>query len=179
MAYPRKSPAARRRSPKHDPPDPGAGQAVVQSFPFHGRIYELRKNSCGRKNCATCGGSRPAHGPYWYMCISRKGKWRRIYIGKDLDTTKFITADGKIKLPVKQSLRAEETPPVLVADDHPGQTRLFDEEDAHAAVMWTCCFCHAQILEGTAAHHMLVTSARCPACRKPVDVSLLSPCLSP
>ena len=77
-------------------PDPGKGKAVVESFKFKGRVYELRLNSCGKQNCHTCLGNIPKHGPYWYLCVPWGGKWRRIYIGKDLDTTKYIEPDGKV-----------------------------------------------------------------------------------
>lgn len=84
-------------TPKYRPgPDPGKGKAVVESFKFKDRIYELRLNACGKTNCATCSGNLPRHGPYWYLCVPWSGKWRRIYIGKDLDTTKFICPDGSV-----------------------------------------------------------------------------------
>lgn len=84
-------------SPKYKPgPDPGAGKAVVESFKFKKRVYELRLNACGKKNCRTCQGNIPRHGPYWYMCVPWGGKWRRIYIGKDLNTTKYIHQNGEI-----------------------------------------------------------------------------------
>lgn len=84
-------------SPKYSAgPDPGKGKAVVESFKFKGRIYELRRNACGKRNCNTCSGTIPRHGPYWYLCTPWGGKWRRIYIGKDLDTTKFIDKDGNV-----------------------------------------------------------------------------------
>lgn len=79
-------------------PDPGKGKAVVESFKFKNRVYELRLNACGKKNCSTCQGNIPRHGPYWYLCIPWGGKWRRIYIGKELDTTKFIGPNGKIDM---------------------------------------------------------------------------------
>src|SRR4029453_18586753 len=28
--------------------------------------YRQMRKSCGKRSCATCGGTRPAHGPYWY-----------------------------------------------------------------------------------------------------------------
>lgn len=84
-------------TPKYSPgPDPGTGKAVQESFKFKGRIYELRRNSCGKRNCRTCRGRDARHGPYWYLCVPYGGKWRRIYIGKDLDTTKYIGQDGKV-----------------------------------------------------------------------------------
>lgn len=87
-------------------PDPGTGKAVVESFKFQDRVYELRLNSCGKQNCRTCSGREPRHGPYWYLCVPWGGKWRRIYLGKDLDTTKYIGPDGKV-LPSKMNRSAQ------------------------------------------------------------------------
>jgi hypothetical protein len=66
------------------------------------RSYELRYTICHRRNCTTCYGRQedycgpPGHGPYWYLCVVHARRWTRIYIGKTLDTTKFILADGAI-----------------------------------------------------------------------------------
>ena len=158
------------------PPDPGTGQAVVESFSFHDRIYELRRNSCGKSNCTVCEGTRPAHGPYWYMCVSLKGRWRRVYLGKDLDTSKFVDADGNLHLPPRRALLRPFQPPADIQDDQPGQTRLFSDGDVRRQLLWTCQGCKHQVLEGNADHLMLLRSARCPACRSAADVSLLPPC---
>lgn len=158
------------------PPDPGTGQAVVESFRFHERIYELRRNSCGKSNCTVCDGSRPAHGPYWYMCVSLKGRWRRVYLGKQLDTTKFVDKDGNLKLPAPRRLSPGIQPPADVEHDQPGQTILFTGEETTRQLLRTCNACDHQILENSPDHLMLLRSGRCPACRTPINTSFISPC---
>jgi len=66
------------------------------------RTYELRYNRCHKKTCTVCYGRQfdyagpPGHGPYWYLCFTHGSKWVRLYIGKILDTKKFIADDGGI-----------------------------------------------------------------------------------
>lgn len=66
------------------------------------RRYEQRFQQCHKINCSVCNGTispndQPqGHGPYWYLCFTLKGEWKRIYIGKNLDTQKFINADGSL-----------------------------------------------------------------------------------
>jgi len=72
---------------------------LVTSFKVKNRTYERRLVDCGKSNCQRCGGDdtrKPSHGPYWYLCIARKSKWYRVYLGKELDTGRFIKADGRI-----------------------------------------------------------------------------------
>lgn len=74
-------------------------RSVFAAFKIGIRSYESKLNDCGKINCQRCGGDGPrhaSHGPYWYLCFPRKNKWYRIYLGKELDTTKFITADGNL-----------------------------------------------------------------------------------
>lgn len=65
------------------------------------RIYELRLNRCGKPKCRVCyppggaGDGMPGHGPYWYMQVTQGALFRRFYIGKDLDTSKYVNADGQ------------------------------------------------------------------------------------
>jgi hypothetical protein len=78
------------------------------------RTYEQRRNRCGRRNCRTCygppgdQGRRPGHGPYWYLILSTRRGIRRVYIGKNLDTARFINPDGSIN---PQTLARVPTPP--------------------------------------------------------------------
>jgi hypothetical protein len=68
------------------------------------RTYELRYTRCGKRNCSSCYAmpenyaGPPGHGPYWYLCFPYgiNSQWRRIYIGKELSTNRFVTADGCI-----------------------------------------------------------------------------------
>jgi hypothetical protein len=75
---------------------------TIQTLEVGDRLYEQRMNRCGKRICRICyppGGSGdgvPGHGPYWYMCLQVKGKFRRFYIGKTLDTAKYVGADGRV-----------------------------------------------------------------------------------
>lgn len=45
--------------------------------------YEQQKRSCGKKKCGRCGGTKLAHGPYWYAYWrDAKGNVRSRYMGK-------------------------------------------------------------------------------------------------
>jgi hypothetical protein len=75
---------------------------TIQTVDVEGRHYENRLNRCGKPNCTICyppGGSAdgaPGHGPYWYLTVMMKGKFHRFYIGKTLDTRKFVGPDGTV-----------------------------------------------------------------------------------
>lgn len=72
---------------------------VVVSFKVNNRTYERTFVDCGKKGCSRCQGPhgrKASHGPYWYMCASKNGKWRRIYIGFNLDTSRYINPNGSI-----------------------------------------------------------------------------------
>ena len=82
---------------KAAPLEPG-GKAVVASLKIGTRTYERRFVDCGKKNCRRCNKlthREASHGPYWYLCIPRNKRWLRIYIGKELDTSRFILEDGR------------------------------------------------------------------------------------
>lgn len=86
---------------KH-PGSPSQPGMIVRTIPVANRTYEQRFNLCHRKNCHTCYGRQPdyagppGHGPYWYLCVTIRHRWTRIYIGKELDTTKYVLPDGSI-----------------------------------------------------------------------------------
>jgi len=77
------------------------------------RIYERRFQLCHRANCGTCypqpgaRAARPGHGPYWYLLARRGGKLRRIYIGKLLDTARYVLPDGEIDWAAVRARREE------------------------------------------------------------------------
>ena len=78
---------------------PRTKNPLVTSFKIGERTYERQLVDCGKKNCSRCRtptGRAGSHGPYWYMCALWQGKWRRVYIGKNLDTTRFILPDGAV-----------------------------------------------------------------------------------
>ncbi len=68
--------------------DSSSGITVISREDAHAKrlTYEQVMRSCGKRSCQTCGGTRRAHGPYWY-----KSEWnpetkkkRMVYIGKEL-----------------------------------------------------------------------------------------------
>jgi hypothetical protein len=74
-------------------------QAIISTFKQGNRTYEQRLNDCGKLACRKCGGPdrrKPSHGPYWYLCISIRRSWTRLYLGKECDTTRFVDAAGGI-----------------------------------------------------------------------------------
>jgi len=83
--------------------------ALVQSIAIDGRRYQERMTRCGKSNCSRCyhlNRSFYGHGPYWYMMVKIDRSWRRVYIGKILDTTKFVDADGRPDLSAIAAARA-------------------------------------------------------------------------
>lgn len=73
--------------------------ALVTKFKVANRTYERRWVDCGKPNCQRCTGPDrriASHGPYWYLCIPRNKKWFRVYLGKNLDTQRFILENGRI-----------------------------------------------------------------------------------
>jgi len=110
-------------------PTPGSTQATVAAFEVAGRHYEARLNDCGKINCRKCGGAgrrHPSHGPYWYLCVMSRGSWRRIYLGKDLDTTKYVDPTGHIDWAAVRNKRARKNTTEATNHDVPGQTNIYD-----------------------------------------------------
>jgi len=109
---------------KKPAPEPGKGVGSVTTFKVGHRTYERKYVDCGKPNCGSCNtasGSFPSHGPYWYLCVPRAGKWTRIYLGKECDTTRYITPDGQIdwqaiKNKPKRRRLAKHTPTPTGAD---------------------------------------------------------------
>lgn len=63
------------------------------------RVYERRYVQCGRAGCWCASGSKdgkPGHGPYWYVCGADGGRWRKLYLGRELDTSAWRGEDGAI-----------------------------------------------------------------------------------
>lgn len=109
---------------KLPPPPFGKKSAAVETFLIEGRTYELRYVNCGKKNCTRCNtpnGPVPSHGPYWYLGVPRNKKWFRLYIGKHLDTRKFITKEGRIDWARARHSRVASSDPTLNDHSAPGQ----------------------------------------------------------
>jgi len=78
---------------------PHSQPATISRFTDNGRVYERSIVDCGKANCSRCNspaGRRPSHGPYWYLCATHGGAWRRVYLGRILDTSRFIAPDGSV-----------------------------------------------------------------------------------
>jgi len=108
--------------PTSDPNTPS--QSVVASFSAPGRHYEARLNDCGKVNCSKCGGAgrrTPSHGPYWYLCVQSRGQWRRIYLGKELDTARFITSNGRVDWDAIKAARKKKNATAIAADPPKGE----------------------------------------------------------
>ena len=94
----------------HQKGAPSADSMVIQSLRCHNRLYELRYNRCGKKTCWCTRTAHhptfigpPGHGPYWYLIISSNHRCRRLYVGKELDTSKHIGHEGQILWPTKKT----------------------------------------------------------------------------
>lgn len=98
------------------------------------RIYECRYTRCGKPNCSVCNPGefnpdRPiGHGPYWYLCARHGKRWRRLYIGKELDTTKHIGPDGEIIFPPRRPRPSRA--PIASQDTLPGGLPVGPPPDA-------------------------------------------------
>jgi len=98
---------------------PSAESMILNRIVVGARTYEQRRNRCGRRNCQRCygppgdQGRRPGHGPYWYLILSTRRGIRRIYIGKDLDTTRHINPDGSINADIFSRAPPAELPDEL------------------------------------------------------------------
>lgn len=108
-------------------PEPGASLATVTTFKQGNRTYEQKYVDCGKDNCSMCNtasGRYPSHGPYWYLCIPRNGKWYRIYLGKECNTKRFVRADGSINWQEVQQRRHKKLEGKHDPNSIPGQENL-------------------------------------------------------
>jgi len=84
--------------------------AVVESFWVHNHRYISRYADCGKPNCKRCGATGPrnaSHGPYWYLCFTDEhGRWQQIYLGKTVDTSRFVTSQGNLDLAAIRAWRS-------------------------------------------------------------------------
>lgn len=111
-------------------PPPHTGPAVVQTLRQRDRTYEQRYIDCGKEACTRCGGRgarHPSHGPYWYLCVPRRKRWYRVYIGKVLDLAKYVTADGETDWRQIMHRRLNRSEPISRNDSSPpGEPSLLD-----------------------------------------------------
>lgn len=104
--------------------------ALVSSFRHKGRFYEHRLVSCGKPNCTRCFPPGrppvPSHGPYWYLCAQRNRRWRRVYLGKELDTERFANNTGGVDWHKVGHRRTKGTPDEGMSSTPPGQGDMID-----------------------------------------------------
>lgn len=111
-------------------PAPATTRATIAAFEIGPRHYESRLNDCGKANCKRCGGTgkrHPSHGPYWYMCVMSRGSWRRVYLGKELDTTKYVNGNGTVDWDAVRKKRRSKTFVEQTDRECPGQTTIFPQ----------------------------------------------------
>lgn len=108
-----------------EPPRPRRTSAVVNALETCNRRYESRLIDCGKIRCSRCGGAgdrHPSHGPYWYLCFTHAGRWHRQYLGKTLDTNRFITSSGNLDMTaLLGKRRRSRSHPAQDVHDVPGQ----------------------------------------------------------
>jgi len=113
---------------------PAHSSPVRNTFRQAGRTYESRLNDCGNLKCQRCGGDGPrhaSHGPYWYLCVNINAKWVRIYLGRELDTTRFVAPDGQIDWDAIKIFRARKMTTLV---PNPNKITYEPLPDAAAAV---------------------------------------------
>jgi hypothetical protein len=104
---------------------------VLSTFKQAGRTYEQRLTDCGKPNCLRCGGSGPrvaSHGPYWYLCVLMNHHWVRIYLGRELDTKRYIAPDGQIDWEALKIWRARKITTIAHRPQKNRMERPFGEE---------------------------------------------------
>ena len=78
---------------------PVGGRRVLVRFRQGERVYEQTLVSCGKSGCwcrGRDGREIGGHGPYWYLCGAQKGRWRKVYLGLTLNTSRYVTPDGLV-----------------------------------------------------------------------------------
>lgn len=111
-------------------PEPGSSPATVTTFKEGDRTYERKYVDCGKDNCSYCNtdlGRIPSHGPYWYLCVPKNGVWYRIYLGKELDTKRFVRDNGTIDWPAVKARRRKKLEGKHNTKAIPGQEDAVDK----------------------------------------------------
>ena len=157
-------------------PGPLPGRRTVRTIVDRGVTYEQRFNTCGKKDCRRCNGleTEPVgHGPYWYFCVCVKGRWIRIYLGKNLDTARFRTPKGDIDwAAVFASRRRRKEHPATANQKEPAVSPPpgADTPDASDPATFTpnvyCYVCGKDLDEGTPARADRAAANLCSACNE-------------
>ena len=113
---------------------PAPHNSTVQSLRVNGATYESRLVCCYKPGCRSCnvdGQHVPSHGPYWYLCFTLKGKTKRRYLGKHLDTARFRNSAGLIDIDLVTSTQADRLLRTIQdAQDPAHETRPVDPPNA-------------------------------------------------
>jgi len=131
-------------------PPPGETRATVTMFKEGHRTYERRYIDCGKPNCRKCtqpGGRVPSHGPYWYLCVPRKGKWFRQYLGKNLDTNKWIDKNGNVDWEAIKHARKHKQDTTDLDTESPGQEDMVTRQQATSNLSPARGPAHVKLLE--------------------------------
>jgi len=113
--------------PRHNP--------VLATLRQGGRTYEQRLNDCGKANCRKCGGDgarQASHGPYWYLCVLLRHKWVRIYLGKELDTARFVDATGEVDWEAVKAWKVRKATTVVPVPQNIAYHRFHDDPNPTA-----------------------------------------------
>jgi len=117
---------------------PAPHNSTVQSLRVNGATYESRLVCCYKPGCRSCnvdGQHVPSHGPYWYLCFTLKGKTKRRYLGKHLDTSRFRDSNGLIDIGLVTSAQPRRLLRTLTKKDaqdpDPPFLRPADAGDSH------------------------------------------------
>lgn len=109
-------------------PPLGSIKGTVAIVRHEGRSYEQRLIDCRKPSCKRCGTSptrTPSHGPYWYLCAQTKAGWRRLYLGKSLNTQLYIRESGAIDWPAYAAdRRRKKTPAPDTAQNSNSQAEI-------------------------------------------------------
>lgn len=108
--------------------EPKSYSTVQSHFSIRDRHYEARLVDCGKPNCTKCGGRgrrHPSHGPYWYLCYTHQARWYRQYLGKEVDTSRFVTAHGNLDIiALRAKRRNRRIQPAEKSHEIPGQLEM-------------------------------------------------------
>lgn len=108
-------------------PHAGAAKGTIAIIHHEGRSYEQRLIDCRKPNCKKCStqpARTPSHGPYWYLCAQTKSGWRRLYLGKTLNTSLYIRESGAIDWQAYAADRKPRKTPAATA--HQNSTNQID-----------------------------------------------------
>ncbi len=106
-----------------------------QALPSVGEWVQLEYTRCARLSCKICGGTRYAHGPYWFHYFrSRSGRQTSRYVGRVLDARSAEVLAAHEERRRAKEARAREAAALARGEDPEVQSRSSDGLDAEALV---------------------------------------------